>query len=68
MTGKKASKYIGPYIIDEVVSINTIKLQLLTSIRIYLVVNISQVVQYRKQVEGQKTKEVKLVEVDKVEE
>ena len=35
--------------------------------RIYLVVNISQVVRYREQVEEQKVKEVKLVEVDKVE-
>jgi len=34
---------------------------------IYLVVNVSQVVRYRKQVEEQKVKEVKLVEVDKVE-
>jgi len=68
MTSKKASKYISPYIIDEVVSTNTIKLQLLTSIRIHLVVNISQVVQYREQVEEQKAEEVKLVEMDRVEE
>ena len=35
--------------------------------RIYLVVNISQVVRYREQVEEQKVKEVKPVEVDRVE-
>ena len=36
--------------------------------RIYLVVNISQVVQYKKQVEGKKTEEVKQVEIEGVEE
>jgi len=35
--------------------------------RIYPVVNISQIVQYREQVEGQKVREVKLVEVEEVE-
>ena len=39
--------YIGSYIIDKVVSTNTIRLQLPTSMRIYLVINISQVVWYR---------------------
>ena len=36
--------------------------------RIHPVVNVSQVVWYREQVERQKVKEVKLVEVDQVEE
>jgi len=35
--------------------------------RIHLVVNISQVVQYRKQVEEQKVEEVKLVKINRVE-
>ena len=43
--------YVGPYIIEEVVSTNMVKLQLPTSMRIYPVVNISWVVQYREQVE-----------------
>ena len=37
------------------------------SMRIHLVMNVSQVVQYREQVEGQKIEEAKLVEVDRVE-
>ena len=65
---KLVNWYISPYIINKVVSTNTIKLWLPTSIRIHLVVNISQVVRYRKQVEGQKAEEVKLVKVDRVEE
>ena len=44
--------YISLYIIDKVVFTNTIKLQLLTLMRIYLVVNISQVIRCREQVEG----------------
>ena len=38
---KLIDQYIGLYIIDKVVSTNVIKLKLLTSIRIYLVVNVS---------------------------
>ena len=60
--------YIGLSIIDKVVSTNAVKLWLLTSMRIHPVVNISWVVQYREQVEGQKAEEVKPVEVEKVEE
>ena len=41
---KLVDQYIGSYTIDEIISANTVKLQLLNLIRIYLVVNISQVV------------------------
>ena len=41
---KLIDQYIGLYIIDKVVSTNIIKLKLLTSIRIYLVVNVSWVI------------------------
>jgi len=50
---KLVDQYVGPYIIDEIISTNVVKLQLLTSMRIHLVVNISQVVQYKYQVEEQ---------------
>ena len=59
LTRKLVDWYVGPYIIDEIVFTNTIKLQFPTLIRIYLTVNVSQVVWYRKQVEGQKIEEVK---------
>jgi len=61
-------QYVGPYTIEEMVSTNTVKLQLQTSIRIHLVVNVSQIVQYRKQVEGQKKEEEKPIEIEEVEE
>ena len=38
---KLVDQYVGPYIINEVVSTNVVKLQLLTSMRIHPVVNIS---------------------------
>jgi len=38
---KLVDQYIGPYIIDEVVSTNVVKLQLLMSMRIHPVVNVS---------------------------
>ncbi len=47
---------------------DVVKLQLLTLIRIHLVVNISQIVQYKKQVDRQKIEEAKPVEVKEVEE
>ena len=65
---KLVDQYIGLYIIKEVVSTNVVKLRLPTSMRIHLVVNMSQAVQYREQVEGQKAEEMKPVEVEGVEE
>ena len=45
---------MGPYKIEKVVSSNAVRLQLLSSMRIYLIVNISWVVRYREQVKEQK--------------
>ena len=41
---KLIERYIGPYVIEEVVSSNVVKLQLLSSMRIHPVVNVSQIV------------------------
>ena len=60
--------YVSSYIIDEVVSIHAVKLQLPTLMRIHPVMNVSQVVWYKKQVGKQKKEEVKPVEVEKVKE
>ena len=65
---KLIERYVGSYIVEEVVSKNVAKLKLLASIRIYLVVDISRIVRYRKLVKKQKIKEPKPVEVDRVEE
>jgi len=65
---KLVDRYIGPYTIKEVVSTNVVKLRLPTSMRIHLVVNVSQIVQYKKQVEEQRKEEEKLIEVEGVKE
>ena len=65
---KLIERYMGLYAIEEVVLSNTVKLQLPTSIRIHIVVNVSQIVQYKEQVKGQKKEEEKPVKVEGVEE
>jgi len=41
---KLVDQYVGPYTIEKVVSTNAVKLRLPTSMRIHLVVNVSQIV------------------------
>ena len=64
---KLVDQYVGLYTIEEVVS-NVVKLQLLISMRIYPVVNVSQIVWYREQVGGWKKEEEKPIKVEGVEE
>ena len=47
---KLIERYIGSYVIEEVVSTNAVKLRLPSSMRIHLVVNVSQIVRYKEQV------------------
>jgi len=61
---KLMERYVGPYVIEEVVSLNMVKLRLPSSMRIHLVVNVSRIVRYKEQVKGQKKEEGKLVEVE----
>ena len=66
---KKLTKgYIGPYIVEEIVIKNVVKLKLLAFIRIHLVINVSRVVRYKEPMKGQKVEKPKLIEVYKVEE
>jgi len=65
---KLMERYVGLYAIEEVVSSNAVKLRLPSSMRIHLVVNVSQIVKYKEQMKGQKKEEGKLVEVERVEE
>ena len=65
---KLTERYMGPYAIEEVVSSNAVKLRLPSSMRIHLVVNVSQIVRYKEQVKGQKVEEGKPVEIEGVEE
>ena len=65
---KLVKRYVELYGIEKIVSLNTVKLQLPSLIRIYLVINVSWVVQYKEQIKGQKKEKEKLVEVEKVKE
>ena len=67
-TKKLTERYVGSYAIEEVVSSNTVKLRLPSSMRIHPVVNVSWIVRYKEQVEGQKKEEGKPVEVEGVKE
>ena len=68
LTKKLTERYVGPYVIEEVVLKNVVKLRLPTSIRIYPVVNMSRVVRYEELGKEQRVEELELVEVDGVEE
>ena len=63
--GKRLEKltkhFVGPYKVKGVVLSNAIELELPKSIKIYPVVNVSQVYLYKPQIEGQKKTPPKLV-------
>ena len=62
---KLTERYVGLYKIEEVVLLNVVKLWLPASMRIHLVVNISQIVRYKEQMKGQKKEEGKPIEVER---
>ena len=53
-TKKLTERFVGPYKIKKIMSLNTVELKLSSIIEIYLVVNISRVQRYIGQVKGQK--------------
>ena len=61
-------RYVGLYMVEEVVLKNVVKLKLLASMRIHSVVNISRIVKYRESVKRQRIEKLKPVEVNEVEE
>jgi len=67
-TEKLTERFVGPYKIKEIVSSNAVKLELPSTVRIYLVVNVSRIRRYVKQVEGQKKKQPAPVIIEEEEE
>ena len=65
---KLMERYVGPYVIEEVVSLNVVKLRLPSSIRIHLVINVNWIVWYKEQIEEQNKKKEKPVKVEGVKE
>ena len=64
---KLMERYVESYVIEEVVSLNAVKLRLPSSMRIHPVINVSWIIRYKEQVKGQK-EEGKPVEVERIEE
>ena len=53
-TEKLMERFIGPYRIKKIVSSNAVELELPSTVKIHLVVNVSRIQQYVGQVEGQR--------------
>ena len=60
-TEKLTERFVGPYKVQKIVSLNTVKLELPSIVKIHLVVNVSRIQCYVKQVEGQRKKQLALV-------
>jgi len=56
-TEKLTERFVSPYKIKEIISSNAIKLELPSTVRIHLVVNVSRIRRYVGQVKGQKKKQ-----------
>ena len=67
-TKKLTERYMGPYMIEEVVLSNIVKLRLPSLMRIHPVVNVSWIVCYKEHVKGQKKEEGKPVKVEGIKE
>jgi len=47
-------RFVGPYQVKKIILTNAIELDLLSTVKIHLVVNVSRVCRYKDQVEGQR--------------
>ena len=57
-TEKLTERFVGPYKIKKIISSNAVKLKLLSTVRIHLVVNISRIHKYVRQVKEQKKEQL----------
>jgi len=53
-TEKLTERFVGPYKIKKIVSLNAVELELPSTVKIHLVVNVSRIHRYIGQVEGKK--------------
>jgi len=65
---KLVKRFVGPYKIKAIISSNVIELELPTSVKIHLVVNVSQIKQYIDQVDGQRKETPQPVVIEREEE
>jgi len=57
-TEKLIERFVGPYKIKKIVSSNMVELELPSTVKIHLVVNVSRIHRYVGQVKGQKRKQL----------
>ena len=67
-TEKLTERFVGPYKIKKIILSNAVELELPSTVKIHLVVNISRIHKYVGQVEGQKKKQPALVIIEGKEE
>ena len=67
-TEKLMERYIGPYKIKKIISSNAVELELPSTVKIYLVVNVSKIKKYIGQVKGQRKEQPTLVIIEEKEE
>jgi len=60
-TKKLTERFIGPYKIKKIISLNAVELELPSTVKIHLVVNVSRIQWYIGQVEGQRKEQSALV-------
>ena len=60
-TEKLTERFVGPYKIKKVVLLNAVELELPSTVKIHLVVNVSRIRRYIGQVEGQRKEQPALV-------
>jgi len=60
-TEKLTERFVGPYKVKKIISANMVELELPSTIRIHLVVNVSRIHRYIGQVEGQRKEQPALV-------
>jgi len=53
-TEKLTERFVGPYKIKKIISLNTVELELPSTVKIHPVVNVSRIQRYVGQVEGQR--------------
>ena len=61
---KLTERFVGPYQVKKIISTNTIELDLPSTVKIHLVVNVSRVYRYKDQVEGQRKEQPSPVIID----
>ena len=61
-------RFVGPYKVKKIISLNAVELELSNTIKIHLVVNVSRICKYVGQVEGQKREQPAPVIIDGEEE